>query len=197
MVHYVQVSTGKIKILITIEAAGMVRRAHLTGIYVILHITCQGADIPDVELVIHFGVPSSLSVWIPCASCASHSSDINAHAILLVEKSTFQWRKKQKKRGQSDDNDKSGSDIDDEESKEEEDAVDADSNKMEYGKKVKLDLRLCIGCESCQRDIADEYFNNPPVCQGGSFLYSYIYILLYSGGITAHTFAVTTAAKCL
>ncbi|KDQ56802.1 hypothetical protein JAAARDRAFT_59046 [Jaapia argillacea MUCL 33604] len=51
---------GKIKILVSTEAAGM------------------GADIPDVEQVIQFGVPSSLSVWLQCAGRAGRSPDIQA-----------------------------------------------------------------------------------------------------------------------
>ena len=150
---------GKIKILIATEAAGMVSMDRQTGIYVISRL--QGADIPDIEQVIQFGVPSSLSVWIQRAGRAGRSPNINARAILLVEKSMFQWRKKRKKRGQEgDDSDESGSGIDDEESEEEEE-VGADSDKMEYGKKVEPDLRLWVECESCRRDIADEYFNNP------------------------------------
>ncbi|KIM73718.1 hypothetical protein PILCRDRAFT_15010 [Piloderma croceum F 1598] len=143
---------GKVKILIATEAAGM------------------GADILDIEQVIQFGVPSSLSVWIQRAGRAGCSPDINARAILLVEKSMFQWRKKHKKRGQeSDDSEESGSDIGEEESEEEEeDEIGADSSNMEYGKKVEPELQLWIECANCWRDVADEYFNNPPVRKDNS-----------------------------
>ncbi|KAF9472847.1 P-loop containing nucleoside triphosphate hydrolase protein [Pholiota conissans] len=63
---------GEIKILIATEAAGM------------------GADIPDIEQVIQFGVPSSLSVWMQRASRAGCSSSINARAILLAQ---YEWKK--------------------------------------------------------------------------------------------------------
>lgn len=58
----------------------------------------QGADIPDVKLVIQFGVPTSLSIWNQRYGRAGRSIDIQASAILLVEKSMFQ-RKKRKKPG--------------------------------------------------------------------------------------------------
>ncbi|KAJ7474944.1 P-loop containing nucleoside triphosphate hydrolase protein [Mycena latifolia] len=74
-----QFRKGKIKILIATEAVGM------------------GADIPDIELIIQFGVPSSLSVWIQRAGRAGRSPEIHARAILLVEKSMFQRRKKRKR----------------------------------------------------------------------------------------------------
>jgi len=53
----------------------------------------QGADIPDIEQVIQFGVPSSLLVWIQRAGRAGRSPNINAQAILMVEKSMFQRKK--------------------------------------------------------------------------------------------------------
>jgi superfamily II DNA helicase RecQ len=129
-------------------------------------VACQGADIPDIEQVIQFGVPSSLSVWIQRAGRAGRSPVINARAILLVEKSMFQWRKKRRMRRRvGDGSEESGSEVDEQESEddEEEDEIGADSNKMEYGKKVELELRRWIECENCRRDIADKYFNNPPV----------------------------------
>ena len=107
-------------------------------------------------------------MWIQRAGRAGRSPDIDARAILLVEKSMFQWRKKRKKRGQeSDDSEESGSDVGEEESEEEEeDEIGADSSNMEYGKKVEPELRLWIECANCRRDVADEYFNNPPVRKG-------------------------------
>jgi bloom syndrome protein len=72
----------------------------------------------------------------------------------------FQWRKKRKKRGQEGDESES-SDEDEEESEEEE--VGVDSEKMEWGKAVEPELRRWIECKGCRRDVADEYFNNPPV----------------------------------
>ncbi|KAJ3483954.1 hypothetical protein NLJ89_g12020 [Agrocybe chaxingu] len=76
---------GETRILIATEAAGM------------------GADIPDIEQVIQFGVPSSLSVWIQRAGRAGRSPHIKARAILLYEKSMFETQKtRKKKRGAKD-----------------------------------------------------------------------------------------------
>ncbi|GLB46004.1 putative P-loop containing nucleoside triphosphate hydrolase protein [Lyophyllum shimeji] len=71
---------GKTRILIATEVAGM------------------GADIPDIEQVIQFGVPSSLSVWIQRAGRAGRSPDINARAILLYEESMFKRKRKRKRK---------------------------------------------------------------------------------------------------
>ncbi|KAJ3497511.1 hypothetical protein NLJ89_g10341 [Agrocybe chaxingu] len=76
---------GEIRILIATEAAGM------------------GADIPDIEQVIQFGVPPSLSVWVQRAGRAGRSPNIKARAILLYEKSIFETQKaRKKKRGAKD-----------------------------------------------------------------------------------------------
>src|ERR1700685_391864 len=123
-----------------------------------LMVVCQGADIADIEQVIQFGVPLFLAVWIQCTGHAGRSPVINARAILLVEKSMFQWRKKRKMRRQvGDDSEESGLEVVEEESEdnEEQDEIGADSNKMEYGKKVELELRRWIEWENCRRDIAD------------------------------------------
>ena len=52
---------GKIKILVATEAAGMVWDLSPWSPKIL--IIFQGADIPDIEQVIQFGVPPSLSVW--------------------------------------------------------------------------------------------------------------------------------------
>ncbi|KAJ7591736.1 P-loop containing nucleoside triphosphate hydrolase protein [Mycena floridula] len=70
--------SGRTKILFATETVGM------------------GADIPDIEVVIHFGVPSSLTVFIQRMGRAGRLSSIRARAVLLVEKSMFQRRKKRK-----------------------------------------------------------------------------------------------------
>jgi superfamily II DNA helicase RecQ len=57
----------------------------------------KGADIPDIILVIQFGVPSSLEVWTQHAGRAGQSPDIHTRAILLVEESMFQLQKKKEK----------------------------------------------------------------------------------------------------
>ncbi|KAJ7114322.1 P-loop containing nucleoside triphosphate hydrolase protein [Mycena epipterygia] len=155
-----QFRKGKIKILIATEAAGM------------------GADIPDIELIIQFGVPSSLSVWTQRAGRAGRSPELHARAILLVEKSMFQRRKKRKRGAgkekpvapepESSDSD-SGSDSGAEDSPESNaprgrgKAMTADPDDgLEWGKNVDPILREYISTAECRRDMSDLHFKNPP-----------------------------------
>ncbi|EGN96570.1 hypothetical protein SERLA73DRAFT_58177, partial [Serpula lacrymans var. lacrymans S7.3] len=48
-----------------------------------------GLDIPDIELVIQLGVPSSLTIWLQQASRAACLVSIQGRAILLAEASVF------------------------------------------------------------------------------------------------------------
>ncbi|KAJ7729256.1 P-loop containing nucleoside triphosphate hydrolase protein [Mycena maculata] len=64
--------SGEIKILLTMEAAGM------------------GCDISHIEQVVEFLVPSSLSIWMQRAGRAGHNFLIAARAVLLVQPSMFQ-----------------------------------------------------------------------------------------------------------
>ncbi|KAH7921723.1 P-loop containing nucleoside triphosphate hydrolase protein, partial [Leucogyrophana mollusca] len=64
---------SRVRILIATEAAGM------------------GADIPDIELVIQFCIPSSLEVWAQRAGRAGRSPNIQARAVLLAE-SLLLWK---------------------------------------------------------------------------------------------------------
>ncbi|KAJ7635918.1 hypothetical protein B0H17DRAFT_902354, partial [Mycena rosella] len=68
---------GKIKLLVATEAAGIYPRT-------------IGAGIPDIKLIIQFGVPSSLAVWTQRAGRAGRSPDLRTCAIMLVERSMFQ-----------------------------------------------------------------------------------------------------------
>jgi superfamily II DNA helicase RecQ len=62
-------------------------------------ISLKGADIPDIELVVQFGIPQSLSVLSQRFGCAGRSPSIHAQAILLAEKSMFKQKKKRKPGG--------------------------------------------------------------------------------------------------
>ena len=53
---------GKTKILVAMEATGMVSDFQVRIINIDEH-DLQGADIPDIEVVIQFGIPASLEVW--------------------------------------------------------------------------------------------------------------------------------------
>ncbi|KAK7008277.1 bloom syndrome [Favolaschia claudopus] len=146
-----QFRKGKIKLLISTEATGMV---------------C-GADVNDIELIIQFGVPSSLSVWVQRAGRAGRSIGIQARAILLVEKSMFRRQKKRKPGGgnvagapdlnadSSDSDSSSGSDD------EAPSSSDPSNDGKEWGKNVDPVLREYISTKKCRRDMSDHYFNNP------------------------------------
>ncbi|KAH6866275.1 P-loop containing nucleoside triphosphate hydrolase protein [Coprinopsis sp. MPI-PUGE-AT-0042] len=127
---------GRIKILIATEAAGM------------------GADIPDIEQVIQLGVPPSLSVWIQRAGRAGRSPEINARAILLVERSVFQCRKAKTK-----DPDLVLDDVSSNESGDNDPLL---RPKDGWMKNVDPHLRRWIETDECRRDVLDRYFGNPP-----------------------------------
>ncbi|KAJ6526206.1 P-loop containing nucleoside triphosphate hydrolase protein [Mycena sp. CBHHK59/15] len=161
---------GKIKILVATEAPGM------------------GADIPDIELVIQFGVPSSLSVWTQRAGRAGRSPELQARAILLVERSMFQRRKKRKRKArakptrepESSDSDDSSSESGADEPPPPPPELPPDTTSrtlepptaptqiaepadgLEWGKAVDPVLREYISTVNCRRDMTDRHFNNPP-----------------------------------
>ncbi|KAF8833152.1 P-loop containing nucleoside triphosphate hydrolase protein, partial [Paxillus ammoniavirescens] len=135
--HFYQ---GHIKLLVATEAAGM------------------GADIPDIEVVIQFGVPSSLEVWTQRAGRAGRTANLQAKAILLVEKSMFQRKKPSHKKRKVDASD-GGSSSDDSGVSD----VDCDGGEVAlvWGKVVDPSLREWIETPGCRRDITDNYFKNP------------------------------------
>ena len=69
----------------------------------------------------------------------------------------------------ADDVDSESDDLQSDEDGEEE--VGGDSDKMEWGKKVEPELRRWIETEDCRRDVADQYFDNPPLRQGQKLLH--------------------------
>ena len=130
----------------------------------------QGADIPDVEQVIQFGVPTSLSVWIQRAGRAGRSANVHARAIILVERSMFEKQKKRTAKGTS----ASLDEIDDNLNNSDNDETEDEDNvagvadlpgvglvEREWKKKVEDALRLWIETTKCRRDVTDTYFNNP------------------------------------
>ncbi len=144
------------------------------------------ADIPDIEQVIQFGVPPSLTVWIQRAGRAGRSENINARAILLVEKSMFERQRKRRK-GVPKDNenqlpDNLGSDSDDQSDDDDEGNVVVDQGPLagiegndyifQWRKKCEDALRNWIETELCRRDAADTYFANPPNRQSTSYFES-------------------------
>ncbi|KAK7016093.1 hypothetical protein R3P38DRAFT_2786469 [Favolaschia claudopus] len=149
---------GKIRILVATEAAGM------------------GADIPDISLVIGFGVTSTPEIWIQRLGRAGRDPSLQARAILLYEVSMFQRKKKGDTtttalNADLSDSD-SGSDSDDDEDLS---PVNASGDGVyirdwekepndgkEWGKKVNPAMRQYISTKLCRRDMRDTYFNNPP-----------------------------------
>ncbi|KAI0639716.1 P-loop containing nucleoside triphosphate hydrolase protein [Trametes polyzona] len=110
---------GTIDIVFATEAAGM------------------GCDIADITLVVQFMAPESLPVWIQRAGRAGRRPDLQARAILLIQKSVYMEKGKKKRR---------------------------DDEPVEYVKEINNDLRTYASAPpaKCRRDVADEYFDNPP-----------------------------------
>ncbi|KAL4258661.1 hypothetical protein AB1N83_011263 [Pleurotus pulmonarius] len=110
---------GAIKMLLSTEAAGM------------------GCDIPDIELVVQFMVPSSLSTWVQRAGRAGRNPNINSNAVLLVQPSVFQEAKaasrKENKGGEEE---------------------------TKYRKEVEPGLRRWIETEECRQSEAAVYFDD-------------------------------------
>ncbi|KAF9033337.1 P-loop containing nucleoside triphosphate hydrolase protein [Panaeolus papilionaceus] len=147
--------SGKVKVLVATEAAGM------------------GADIPDIERVIQLGAPQSLSIWVQRAGRAGRSSDIKASAIMLAEESVFKAKGSKKKSPeaslQSPVADDEDMDEPMDEGSEYEDNVDVLRNEGEelgWVKTVDPDLRRWLEARGCRRDILDEFFGNPPERKG-------------------------------
>ncbi|KAJ7456331.1 hypothetical protein B0H11DRAFT_1642783, partial [Mycena galericulata] len=113
-----------------------------------------GADIPDIELVIQFGIPPSLAVWTQRAGRAGRFPGLQARAIMLVEKSMFQ-RKKPRTGG-------TGKEVPAAEPEVGGGAKVDLNDGLVWGKKVDPILREYISTETCRRDVADKHFNNPP-----------------------------------
>ncbi|KAH7917095.1 P-loop containing nucleoside triphosphate hydrolase protein [Leucogyrophana mollusca] len=124
-----QFRKGELRLLFVTEIGGM------------------GLDIPDIQVVVQFGVPSSLTVWLQRAGRAGRFFLLQAIAILLVEASVVTQV------GGSTALDDAGSDTEDDE-----------KGEVTYRKKkVDTALREWIQTKGCRRDVADRHFNNPPV----------------------------------
>ncbi|KAJ7785523.1 P-loop containing nucleoside triphosphate hydrolase protein [Mycena olivaceomarginata] len=125
---------GEIKILLATEAAGM------------------GCDIPHVEQVVQFMVPSSFSIWMQRAGRAGRNILIAARAILLVQPSVFQEVAPKKGAEPTDD--------------------------VNFKKAVETGLREWIETEECRRDVVDEYFDNGTPRKGFFFFCSIPWVKL-------------------
>ncbi|KAI0038310.1 P-loop containing nucleoside triphosphate hydrolase protein, partial [Auriscalpium vulgare] len=129
-----------------------------TRIYIATEAAGMGMDIPDITLVVQFGTPSNLSVWIQRAGRAARSVLVQGLAIMLVQASVFQQVGARKGRGDADD--ASGSESDDED--EGISGGEDEDEEKTYKKKVEPTLRAWIETNGCRRDVVDDYFGNPP-----------------------------------
>ena len=118
----------------------------------------KGADIPDIERAVQFGVPPSLSVFAQRAGRTGRNPTIRAEATLIAEALMFQVRKASKPpakgKGAAASKTNAASVVA-EVSKSDDDVV--------YGKKVDPDVREWIECESCRRQTLNVYFDGPPI----------------------------------
>ncbi|OSC97242.1 P-loop containing nucleoside triphosphate hydrolase protein [Trametes coccinea BRFM310] len=132
---------GSLRCLVATDAVGM------------------GADIPDIERIIQFGAPPSLTSWVQRAGRAGRSPDLQAEAILLIEKSAFQRQKK--RRGATAKNLQVGRRQRHRASNGKDDSVEEG-----YKKNLEQNLRDFVETTKCRRLVCNEYFDNPP-CEGG------------------------------
>lgn len=98
---------------------------------------------PDVEYVVQYMVPASLSIWLQRAGRAARRNGSQGHAYLLVQPSVFQEKNKSGR---------------------------VEGDEVEYVKAVEEDMRRWIEAEDCRRDVQDDCFNNP-VKRGREFCF--------------------------
>ncbi|KAJ7734959.1 hypothetical protein DFH07DRAFT_754207, partial [Mycena maculata] len=134
-----------------------------------------GADIPDIELIIQFGMPSSLSVWVQRAGRAGRSPELHARAILLAK------AKPAPEPDSSDSDSSSNSDGDEPAANNvaatSTAAVDPEDDGKEWGKQVDPALREYICSIDCRRDATDRYFDNPPHCRMSRLIRSLLVLM--------------------
>lgn len=97
----------------------------------------------NIESVVQFTVPGSLSIWLQRAGRAGRKKGSQAHAYLLVQPTILREKNKKKR---------------------------VEGDEIEYMKTVDKDLRWWIQTCNCRRDVADERFNNPMNREGQSLL---------------------------
>jgi len=134
-------------------------------------------DIPDIECIVQFGVPHSLSVLNQRAGRAGRSGQ-HVLAVVLAEPSVFQTIKKRKKqegenkvKTQGGDRASDALQVIKTKSDEDEDldlanlqslVLDDDGTQIEHKKKLEAGLQAWCLVDRCRVDVSDKYFNNPP-----------------------------------
>ena len=102
----------------------------------------KGCDIVNVEQVVQFMVPKSLSIWMQRAGRGGRNRLIAARAILLVQPSVFQEVKAASTKLKNAPME----------------SIFEESDNVIYRKTVEEGLRDWIETEDCRRGVADEYF---------------------------------------
>jgi superfamily II DNA helicase RecQ len=81
---------GEVRIMICTDAAGMVSHLNVMKKRLIyLRVIDQGCNLPAVEVVVQWKLPSSLSAFVQRAGRAARAPDRTGIAVLLVEKSAY------------------------------------------------------------------------------------------------------------
>lgn len=121
-------------------------------------------DIPDISLVVQFGVADNLAIWLQRAGRAGHSPDVQVWAIMLVKKSVVQkvGIKKQSSKADGGALDEEGSESEFEEEEEMVEDADVARQPVEYRKTVDENIRVWIEMVGCRRAVGDVYFDNLP-----------------------------------
>ncbi|KAI9061339.1 P-loop containing nucleoside triphosphate hydrolase protein [Trametes sanguinea] len=140
-----QFRSGFVNILCATEAAGM------------------GMDISDIDIVVQFLMPSSLSVWTQRAGRAGRSGN-HCLAILLVEPAVFEPKPIPKPQTSAT-GDFKGKETSGELAKSTRHFLMTLlhlGEVIEYKKHTEDGMRLWAGVMSCRRTVSDQYFGNPP-----------------------------------
>jgi len=127
----------------------------------------QGMDIPDIELVVQYMVPTALSILTQRFGRVGRSGQ-PALAILLVEPSVFQTKKKPTVVANTDTSIVKIEIMDEPDLHEnlDGDELDVEDTGTEYRKKVEEAMRQWIEAIWCRREVSNKYFNNPPQTAG-------------------------------
>jgi superfamily II DNA helicase RecQ len=140
-------------------------------------------DIPDIECVIQFMVPASLSVLTQRfgqAGCAGQQ----AIAILLAEPSVFQMKKTQSTTLTGAATQETKDPVIKVELLDEDlvsdDHDDTENKNVQYKKNIETGMRKWCDALTCRREVSNKYFENPPsiACKSIFFFFFACLILI-------------------
>jgi superfamily II DNA helicase RecQ len=136
-------------------------------------------DIPDIERVMQFMVPTSLLVLTQCFGRAGHTGQ-QAIAILLVEPSVFQMKKKQGMKLTGEVTQEPRDTIIKAEVLDEDFANDVHDNSentsVQYRKNIESGIRKWCDALTCRREVSNKYFENPPSAASESISFPFFVI---------------------